>query len=772
MPPDLGGPREVEVVIVLVAVGLLAALARRRPERRTRIRATPSRQSTPAMRSVQVAPESSRPPSTPRRSMSSNRPRARWVPRGESVQVGDLMLPGGMLYFGYGMGSVGSDYGTEPALIDPTLFVDKLVRDDAGESMSYWPSYAAITPSARAAYLHWLANGRTDPSAYIGYVFLYFYGLERRALHDADHDPSAVRELPDIVAEVQRLLSIHRGSRSFTQYGGGFVDYLRVRHGLLDESADRPPEAGDGALPLALRASVARRAMAGEPIPSAWALAWVRSDPEAPLRTPATRCPEEFDRLFEARYRDQFGEGMRVKACKTTIRVTYRPASRSFGYGTFTCPTNLPDVCSLTTPRRSLHELASACCDELDGFSRLMGRDPEARGTPAAAALLPKPLLGDDESGVAKRLQELLMPGTIDGRTAILDSGALITAWTGNGTNKLGKKDSVLLAQLLQRLGFGVEPDVRFNGPAFDRASKAAVFRLAGGDPESPSPAYAAASLLLHLAVAVSAADGKLDHAEQAALERHVAGSLSLRPAEATRLTAHLEWLLASPPGLAGVKRRVRVLRADERRAVGQFLVQVALADGHVDPGEVRILSKIYTTLQLDPALVHSDVHALATTPSAPADQPVTMRPASPAPTGYRIPPPPSEPATTDRAAAPTGPAPLDMAAIEAKIEESAAVSALLAGIFVEDEPPPAAATEEKTVAGLDVPHGTLLRRLADKQEWPRADYEALAAELELLADGALETINEVAFEAHDEPVCEGDDPIRINPAVLEALLA
>ena len=52
--------------------------------------------------------------------------------------------------------------------------------------MTYWPSYSEISSAARTAYVDWLASGRR-PGAHIGYVFLFFYGIERRVLVDAMH---------------------------------------------------------------------------------------------------------------------------------------------------------------------------------------------------------------------------------------------------------------------------------------------------------------------------------------------------------------------------------------------------------------------------------------------------------------------------------------------------------------------------------------------------------------------------------------------------------
>ncbi len=55
--------------------------------------------------------------------------------------------------------------------------------------LPYWPSYHAATPQQRSRYLDWLVGERCDPNIEIGYVFIYFYGLERRILvDDADHE--------------------------------------------------------------------------------------------------------------------------------------------------------------------------------------------------------------------------------------------------------------------------------------------------------------------------------------------------------------------------------------------------------------------------------------------------------------------------------------------------------------------------------------------------------------------------------------------------------
>ena len=75
-------------------------------------------------------------------------------------------------------------------------------------------------------------------------------------------------------------------------------------------------------------------------------------------------------------------------------------------------------------------------------------------------------------------------------------------------------------------------------------------------------------------------------------------------------------------------------------------------------------------------------------------------------------------------------------------------------------------------MAGLDALHTSLLRALAAKPEWPRSEVEKLAGGLGLLTDGALDVINDAAFEVCGEPVLEGDDTLQLNEKAAQEMFA
>jgi uncharacterized tellurite resistance protein B-like protein len=640
--------------------------------------------------------------------------------------------------------------GSDPALIDSRLPVDRRRPDWSGSSVGYWPSYSTISAQARAAYLIWLAGGRSHPGVPISWVFLFFYGLERRVIVDAAEGGPAVDDRQPIAAEVRRLLGIYGGHSSFHDYATQFlflIEALTTRTSLADASP--PRTSNNWLIPYRLRSGLGRFAAEGRPVPADWALSWVHFHPDVYPRPPAQRCPSEFDQLFRARYATRHGAGLRLQPDDTVLRHTYMAASPGIGQVSIT--SGLPDVFQLAAPTTALKALVEECTDALDAYSRYLGRHPDAKDTLAATALLPAELVDHNNSELL-RLTAWVNEQLGQRRHAVVDGGQLISFWPAADPGDLAKAEAVALAQLLGTLGAGVEPDVRLGGPVLS-AGPAVVFRAAHGQPAAPSAAYAAATLMLHLA-AVSLADGQVSDAERSQLRSRLASVMHLTEPERVRLEAHVMWLLAGEARLTGISRRLDALDQAQHESIGDFLTTVAAADGVISPAEITTLTKIFRLLGLDPASMYSRVLAINAIP-APATEPVVVRPGIDGMGGLAVPPRP-----VGQAAATTQ-LRLDEAAIAAKLADTAAVSALLGSIFAEETPradptvPDTRMEREAPVAGLDASHSALLRTLADRDSWSRADLESECAAVALLPDGALDTLNEAAYEVADDPLAE-----------------
>jgi hypothetical protein len=692
-----------------------------------------------------------------------------WIPVGQSVYAGGQAIPGGLIYAGSGLAAEKGGM-PEPALIDPRLPVDLRMPDYTGVKMDYWPSYSRIPPDCRAAYLLWLLDGRGAPGAYIGYVFLYFYGLERRLLVDSHQSPAARAEHPALVREVERLLRIYGGNGSFSGYAGNLLRFLSLAGGPR-RYLSAPPVQDDGwELPFELRLGLGQLAADGRPVPVAWALSWVRLHPAAWLRTPASRCPEEFDELFSRRYREQFGDGMILEPGGQLLQSGYRPASPGILSRDQPAGWRVPDVGDAEVPLGKLRELASAVCTELDAYSRYLGRHPGAAGTAGALSLLPSGL-ERPASPAAQALVNWAWSSLDRADLMTVPAADLLEQWSaasaGGGSPKA---EAELLARALERYGVGMEPDVRFGGPVPAADTRVVLFRRAAEVIAAPSAGYAAAATLIEISSAVALADGRLADAERTEIELRVLGRPGLGDDERRRLHAHFTRVIAAPPAPASLRKHVSLLPADLRQDAGDLLLAVARADGSVDRAEVTRVNRYFDALGLERPELRSQ-------PKPPVTESLTpMRTAGTPPPGYAIPraSPAENPAGGEFA--------LDPELIRARMAETERASSLLAEIFTGEDTssfsalsdsvaPHGPLGETSGAPGLDAVHRAFLARLAERASWPRGEINSIAAELGLMPDGALDIVNEAAFHVANAPAWEGSDPVEIISDVVEEIL-
>lgn len=676
---------------------------------------------------------------------------ATWAPPGQDVTVAGVVIPGGMLYVGTSL-STPSGYN-DPCLIDPTKKVASAGDLRMGPP-GYWPSYAEITPSARRAYLTWLSRGKNHPEADIGYVFLYFYGLERRAIIDVSKDGHSQLEWDAIASELRRLLSIYgETSSSFRGYASAllnWVEFAKFSPKLYEKPV--PEQYRTWELPLHVKLALGQTAVDGVPVPAHLALAWARYDPNSYLRTPATRCPEEFKKLFELKYAQAFGPGLVLPKNKTKLKLVYRPASAGFrGYNEIKLTFGeTPDVSVLTAPLAKLRQVVDAATEALAPYSRYLGRNPGEGASLDGLLQLPAPLWPESAQKALRALRDRMGQEMI-----AIPFQELLTALAAKAAPT---KEKVLgIARALEAMNIAMEPDVLGGAKAPKPEDKVVLFLTPPGEPlVRKSSAYQAALLTLQLASAVATADGEVNAQTLSHLRTQIQAWAQLTPGQHQRLLAHLRLLMDTPVSLPSLKKQMEPLDASAREAIAAFMATVAQSDGNVSPAEVKMLEKVYKALGLDSLKVFSDVHAVAA--GATLAQPA----ANAQSTGFK----------------------LDPARIAALQKDTERVSALLANIFKEEDlpktpvPAPEMADEtdveesaaQASLLGLDEVHSTLARMLVSRPAWSRAELLDVASDLDLMLDGALEHINEASFEAFDIPFTEGDDPIEVSAEALEKI--
>lgn len=109
-------------------------------------------------------------------------------------------------------------FGIEPSLIYSRLPISKKSQKDPNEKIGYYPSYERLNPEERRVYLEWLRDV-TQPID-IGYVFIFYYGLERHLVF------GKYREATDMIL----LLREHHKNNSFYSYSGSALIMASILH--------------------------------------------------------------------------------------------------------------------------------------------------------------------------------------------------------------------------------------------------------------------------------------------------------------------------------------------------------------------------------------------------------------------------------------------------------------------------------------------------------------------------------------------------------------
>ena len=693
-----------------------------------------------------------RSPASPAAASVGRSPAARWVRGGESVKFGNVELSGGMFYYGGWIPVAGG--GTRQYAINPKLPASGSA-DVEGCSMPYWPSYAEISPAARRAFLDWMAGGRRDPAYGIGFVFLFVYGLEHRLFVEGGDDA------PQLVREVERLLAIYGANNSFHGYATNFLNFARLAQGGRLELHKLSPERSGGAeMDLPTRLYLGERLAVSPALSPEDALRWVLAMPDTYLRTPAVRCFVEFIELWRLRFAQRYPAGLPVTG-KDKISLRYRAASGAFDVEVRGPHEQYVDVSRITKPLSGLQKMVADCTDELDSFSRLVGRRPSARNSMAAATLLPTDLQQSTTSSAVagfRRQIEMVMGNHGRGSSTaqiVLEMAGIDVPADG----KIPAASADELGRALDSIGVAIEPDRRY-GSSVPRADEQVfVFKAPNGGPVDPTrPPFRAMRAQAEVAVLAAAADGEASYEELQRTIARIRSASDLSGVEQARLIAFAVTTFNSPPKRARVMRKLAETTESERHAIADAAVAVIGANRNVDAGEVKFLERLHKTLGLPKERVYSGLHSAA---AKRADDPV---PISEEDRAAGVPIPKELPSTVPPVVAARGIS-IDAARLARTRRDTEAVSALLSDIFAEEvvvpEPAP---VEQAALEGLDGPHAELVELLELRGSMTRSEFDRHAKEMRLLPDGAIERINDWSFDRFDEPLLGDGDEVVVAP--------
>jgi hypothetical protein len=600
-----------------------------------------------------------------------------------------------------------------PCVISTKLKVARYDVDPSLGNMGYWPSYGRITTDARKAYLTWLAGGRKDPDADIGYVFL-FYGLEYRFFKEVKKNSKLKNESVQIEDEVKRLLSIYSHSGSFNAYALNFLNFVQLWRDGTDAEAFKSQTTSRGILS---EINIGKLIFDKKPLPADVVYDLIRSN--CYLNTPGKRCKNEMQAIFSSLYRKKHGEGLRITPRTRNKTVVYHPASIGIIENTSLTLKGISDFSIGNLPTKSLETMIRKAETLLDPYSRFIGKDKKV--TMEAKLYLPQEIRSSEFANGIEKIKERI--GTGPTTMSLCD---LLSVFDIN--SNIGIKSTALFVEMLSDESIAFIPakpidrkiDVNMRVALLLSQSKIKV----NDNIAYPKTVIYAISYIFSGITAASDAD-----------INNIVSSLVKSDGD----KIYLKTIFGQDVTPTELKAYIQKIDKNKKEVfLRDVVIRVANITG-ITPDAVKKIEKIGAMLSLDTKDLHSIIHG--------AHVKTEIK------VGNK----------------------LDFDKIKELKKSSKEISEILDEVFIDEnttlhQSEAKKSTKNPTCAlNLTGKKEEFFNMLISKNAWDKNDLNRVAKSKGLMLDGMLEEINERAFEIFDSNFIDLDDKIYVNLELLEA---
>lgn len=663
----------------------------------------------------------------------------------ECVEVSGYQLNGPIFV---GKSSSVNPYLAEPSIIDLSL---PAVPEPNTPGFGNDPHYQKLSAGQRAAYLSWLANGR-GISEDIGYPFLYLFGFERYVLRTASSESLLTREqkLREIVNELQRLKIVFSNSKSFFNYTQQLLDviYLLYWPKRLSERKEEFPSRNS----IAARFAIAKHVNTSQTfvLDGDWALHWYLSTVDNEIAGTIRNHYSLLRTLFHQIYAQLPDGGIRVPPSKTPFRLSLKLASTGLDDKTqLPVPENWCDPTALKRPLRALEKIANSITPLLCTVSEAFTRGDHSY----LLAIIPKGI------SLCEYREAERIANAIDSLCA-LNPTVELTTLVKTATIRLDETTKATafkqLARIMERCGWVLVPDPVLSCEPKSVDQTINVYR--GVRPEQLSTYAKVVERYLQLNDLI-AMTGISIHERY---KRRIVGIVEAIQDNVERfyLLSLIDWYCGRQVIESEWHERIGAMTSIEKSRMSKQIVVLASDAGEISLCEQTSLTELFSQFGLEGEVL-SQYGSRNRSISSPAEQRFDG--------SHR-----GENAASTKSFSGFE---LDTAALRAYAHDTNDIQNLLAEIFDDSQPEAGTLTADQSVENhevgewyhelLDADHIELLSWLITNDSLPFKDLVDQCNLLNILPEGAIDTINVAAFTALGESLIEPGDPIYVYRDVL-----
>ena len=450
------------------------------------------------------------------------------------------------------------------------------------EGLSYWPNYNQINKTQQGFYIKWLSEGKPFIEE-LGYAYIYYYGLEYRALVEKQDLKDVLFEVIDLVGKFDRL-----------RYGYDLIAYLTLKINNFSEAETNKlliffKNNKQFYIYNTAYRTIIKNLTPIEQYSVDFDSSQLNNDKYYAVRGKKYELLEY--------YFNKVKETLDKTEMYTTKRQTYyyRMAMGFYGIN------NLIEYDAIVPSaklKRLWNHARKTIRYEIKQTVKNFDGSNESLTEIEKLAYLPAKLRNN-----------------INYSFNNFDFGEKTITNIKTIANKLGFKiqdkatlrQSTLIAEACEALGYEIEPNVNVDKKPYKKDTMVSIYR--NQYPKKLSQFdYQIASLFTDIGYQIALVDNELLQIEIAHIEYYIKKEFSLSASERYRLQMRGELLVHTKEINTSetIKKLIKMLVDSGKETIAKYIISVAIADGIVKDSELKILQKIFKQLDFSEDYLNS----------------------------------------------------------------------------------------------------------------------------------------------------------------------
>ena len=456
------------------------------------------------------------------------------------------------------------------------------------EGLNYWPNYNQINKTQQGFYIKWLSEGKPFVEE-LGYAYIYYYGLEYRALVEKQDLKDVLFEVIDLVNKFKRL-----------RYGYDLIAYLilSINNFSFDEidlilkflKENEQSYAYNPAYNTILK----NLTPAGQ--------YKIKFSPYQILNN------NEYNNLSDRKnellsyYFDKVTENLEETELYTIKSQTYT-YYMAMGYYTTNNLVIYDAIVPSTKVKRLWNQARKTIKNDIKQSVKKFDSSADPLTEIEKLAYLPQKLRNNIN---------YLFNNFDFGEKIITNIETIANILGFKIQDKTTLRQSSLIIDACEALGYEIEPNVNVDKSPYKKDTVVSIYR-------SPYPKklsqfdYQMASLFTDIGYQIALEDNELLPIEISYIENYIKKEFNLSPSERYRLQMRGELLVHTKEINTNetIKKLIKILDDSGKETIAKYIISVAIADGIVKDSELKILQKIFRQLGLSEDYLNSTLSDL-----------------------------------------------------------------------------------------------------------------------------------------------------------------